>query len=139
MFRQPCWQVWTGLALLIAAALACSVTFSTAHLENAAVYRDPGGEIRTRSFGPDDAIYCLVDLKDTGDEALEVRMILKQVMTLDDTRTEAVEITREERTSRSGRLTFTLSPTADGWQKGAYQVELYLDGDKKMTLDFRVK
>jgi hypothetical protein len=139
MFRQPYWRVWTGLALLIAAALACSVAFSTAHLENAATYRDPGGETRTRSFGPDDTIYCLVDLKDTDDEALEVRMILKQVIALDDTRTEAVEIAREALTSRSDRLTFTLAPPGEGWEKSAYQVELYLDGDKKMTLDFKVK
>jgi hypothetical protein len=137
MSRQP--PVWMVLALLIAAALACRVEFSTAHLEKAATYRDPGGETRTRSFGTSEPVYCIVDLKDTGSEPLAVRMVLNQVMTRDDGTPEEVEIAREERNSRSAQLIFTLDPPAGHWEKGDYKIRLYLDGDQKQTLDFKIK
>ncbi len=125
--------VWITLALLIAAALACSVEWSTAHLENAGTYNDAAGTTKTRGFKPADTIYVRVDLKDTDDEARDVDMVLQQVGT-----PETNEIDRERLTTTSGPLIFTLTPPTDRWERGDYRVELYLDGDKKETLEFQV-
>jgi hypothetical protein len=121
------------LALLIMAALACSVEWSTAHLENAGTYQDPTATSRNRGFKPADTVYVMVDLKDSDDAARHVDMVLKQV-----TASATSEMNRERQTTTSGHLVFTLTPPADRWERANYVVELYLDGDKKETLNFQV-
>jgi hypothetical protein len=138
MFHLFRWPVWIAAALLIAAALACSVTYSTAHFENAALFRDANGETRTRSFRPDETIYCIVDLKDVGAEPLPVKMQTVRIVTHEDDTPEEIIVTSEDYDSRSDKLTFTLTPPAEDWAKGDYQVRLYLDGEKKQALDFKV-
>jgi hypothetical protein len=133
------WPVWIAAALLIAAALACSVQYSTAHFENAALFRDANGEIRTRSFKPGETFYCIVDLKDTGATPLPVRMEMVQIVMHEDGTQGEIAVTSEGYDSHSARLTFKLTPPAEGWAKGDYQVRLYLDGEKKVTLDFKIK
>jgi hypothetical protein len=133
------WPVWIAAALLIAAALACRVEISTAHFENAALYADASGETRTRSFKVGDTFYCITDLKDTGDHPLPVKMEMVQIVTHDDGTREEINVTSEARDSRNDRLIFTLTPPAAGWEKGNYQVRLYLDGEKKVSLDFRIR
>jgi hypothetical protein len=139
MSRLFRWPVWIAAALLIGAALACSVTYSTAHFENAALFRDANGETRTRSFKIDETFYCIVDLKDTGAEPLPVKMEMVQIVTHEDGTQEAIVTTSEDYDSRSTKLIFTLTPPAAGWAKGDYQVRLYLDGEKKQALDFKIK
>ena len=67
MVRLSRCPVRIAAALLIAAALACSVEYSTAHFENAALFQDANGETRTRAFKRSDTFYCITNLKDTGD------------------------------------------------------------------------
>jgi hypothetical protein len=139
MSRRPRWPVWIGLALLIAAALACSVEYSTAHLENAGTYKGAGRETKTRAFKPGDTIYCVVDLKDTGDTALEVRLVVEQIVTREGGAAERINIHREEDPHTSGTLVFSLAPPDQRWDRGKYEIKLYLDGDKKVTLEFTIK
>jgi len=121
------------LALLITAALACSVDWSTAHLENAGTYQDAAGTTRSRGFKPADTIYVIAELRDTDDDERNVDMVLKQAGT-----PESIELTRKRVTTTTARLVFTLNPPPDRWERGDYIVELYLDGDKKETLNFQV-
>jgi hypothetical protein len=139
MSRLFRWPVWIAAALLIAAALACSVKYSTAHFENAALFREASGETRTRSFKQDETFYCITDLKDTGAKPLPVKMEMVQIVTHEDGTQEAIVTTSEGYDSLSDKLIFTLAPPASGWAKGDYQVRLYLDGEKKQALDFKIK
>ena len=139
MSHSSRWSVWIVAALLVAAALACSVEFSTAHFENAALFQDANGDTRTRSFKTGDTIYCITDLKDIGDQPLPLKMELVRIVTHEDGTREEISVTSETRESRSDRLVFTLTPPAEGWAKGDYQVRLYLDGEKKQALDLKIK
>ena len=126
---------WIAAALLIAAALACSVEYSTAHFEKAALFQDANGETRTRAFKRSDTFYCITNLKDTGDGPLPTKLEMVRIVTRDDGTREEIAITSDWRESSSDRLIFTLTPPAEGWERGDYQVRLYLDGEKKQTLE----
>ena len=139
MSRLFRWPVWIAAALLIAAALACSVQYSTAHFENAALFRDANGETRTRSFKPDETFYCITNLKDVGAKPLPVKMEMVQIVTHEDGTREESVVSSEAYDSHSDRLIFTLTPPAEGWARGDYQVRLYLDGEKKQALDFKIR
>ncbi len=130
---------WIAMVLLIAAALACSVEYSTAHFEKAALFQDANGETRTRAFKRSDTFYCITNLKDTGDTPLPIKLEMVRIITHDDGTREEIAITSEARESSSDRLIFTLTPPAEGWERGDYQVRLYLDGEKKQTLEFKIK
>jgi uncharacterized Zn ribbon protein len=139
MSHSSRWSVWIAAALLIAAALACSVEFSTAHFENAALFQDANGDTRTRAFKTGDTIYCITDLKDVGGQALPLKMELVRIVTHEDGTREEISVASETRESRNDRLVFRLTPPADGWARGDYQVWLFLDGEKKQALDLKIK
>ena len=54
-----------------------------------------------------------------------------RIITHDDGTREEIAITSEGRDLSSDRLIFTLTPPVEGWERGDYQVRLYLDGEKK--------
>jgi hypothetical protein len=127
------------LALLMLAALACSVEFSTAHLDNAGTYKDPLRQTKTRAFLPLDIVFCIVDLADADKTALPVELVLKQIVVNPDQTQDEVELDRQERHSRSDTLIFALTPPGGEWSKGNYKITLYLEDDPKFTLEFRIK
>jgi len=128
--------------LLLGSALACSVEFSTAHLEGAALYADSEGTTRSRTFAPNDAIYVIATLKDAPADAA-VHAVWSQV-----TRDEqgkviaAVQVDEDERSGGDPRVVFALThadPAQGAWPRGAYRVELFIDGERAQTLDFSIK
>ena len=74
-----------------------------------------------------------------GAKPLPVKMEMVQIVTHEDGTQEEIVVTSEGYDSHSAKLTFTLTPPAEGWAKGDYQVRLYLDGEKKQALDFKIK
>jgi hypothetical protein len=139
MSRLFRWPVWMAAALLIAAALACSVKYTTAHFENAALFREASGETRTRSFKQDETFYCIVDLKDVGAKPLPVKMEMVRIVTQADGTQQEIVVADRERDTPSTKLIYTLVPPESGRVKGDYQIRLYLDGEKKVTLEFKIK
>ncbi len=145
--QQPSRRLaWAAPLLVIvmasAAALACGVDVSTAHFENPATYTDPGGQNRTRSFKPADTVYVIVTLKDV-DGSIPVKAVWQQVVveTVEgrDVQRE-VELSQQEQTVTNGPLVLAHAPPGGGaWEKSSYKVMLYLDGDQRATVDFRVK
>jgi len=139
--RRSAWAVPLLVIIMIgAAALACSVEFSTAHFEDAATYTDPRREDRTRVFTPDETVHVIVTLKDV-EGTIPVKAVWKQVIveTEGDRETEReVELFTQEQTSGNGTMIFEHAPP-DAWEKAAYKVELYLDGDRRETVEFKVK
>ncbi|MBN1967215.1 MAG: hypothetical protein JW910_21355 [Anaerolineae bacterium] len=133
--RQPRWPVWAVLCTLIAAALACSFNFSTAKIKSVKMVTDDSGKTETQAYGTADTFFCIVELTNAPD----------------DTKTKAVwtavqvagvepnfSIGEYELESGSGVLTFQVSPQTD-WPVGQYKVEIYLNGEKKETLEFEVR
>ena len=153
-FHRP---VFIVVMLLLAAALACSVTTSRARFDNARLYKTPAGEDSTRSFKPDDTVYLITTIKNVDGE-LPLRVVWVHLVEADpaaedddddanDTGDEAdrepilipTEIGQEERAVSDGPVTFELASPAEGWPRGSYQANLYLDGEHKATLPFSIK
>jgi hypothetical protein len=133
--RKSRWPVWTVIALLVGAALACSIDFSTAHIKDARMTHDQAGETKTKAYGPDDTFYCVVELANAPDDT-QTKAIWKVVEV--EGWEPGYEVGRSEVESGSATLTFEISPETS-WPPGDYKVELYLDGEKKETLEFKVQ
>jgi hypothetical protein len=139
MTRHSPWPVLMVGALLAVAALACSIDVSTAHFENARLYKTAAGDDSTRSFEPDDTVFCIVDLKDVEGE-LPVRAVWSQIEESEEGEIVTQTALGEQAfDSANARLVVELSPPDGGWPKGRYVIDLYLDGDKRETLNFSVK
>ena len=134
-------QLALAALMLALAAFACAIEINTAHLEFAKTYTGPTREDRnTRSFTPDQTVYCLVNVRDVeAPVTLEVVWVRVLVDEAADT-TEEVEIAREARTlTEDGEVVFSQSPPEGGWEKGPYRIHLYLEDDLEMSLDFKIK
>lgn len=126
------------IALLAASTLACSISVSQARFEDAKLYKTPAGEDSTRSFQPDDTVYCILTVKDVDGE-LPLRVVWLRRQEDDDETVTRTEIAQDERAVSNGPVTFELTPPADGWPRGSYQADLYLDDNHKQTLPFSIK
>jgi hypothetical protein len=124
------------LALHLLAALACSVNVSTANIKSARMTKDEQGETKTSVFAPTDTFYCIVELANASDST-KTKAVWKAVAV--QSAEPNYVVGEYELTSGSGTLTFNASPPPGGWPVGKYQVELYLNGDKKQTVDFEVQ
>ena len=138
MPQRSIWAVLFVPMLLALAALACSVDVSTAHFENAKLFKTAVNENPTRSFKSDETVFCITDLRDVEGE-LPVRIVWNWVEEAEGG--EAVITPLGEKTFDlgNGQVSIALPPPEEGWPKGSYTVDLYLDGDKKETLEFSVK
>ena len=117
------------LGLLVLAALACSVEFSTAHFADARMVKDAAGEQTARTYRPTETFFCLTELKDADGE-VQVKAVWRNAENT---------VSEETITTGNGNLHFEAEPPAEGWEKGGYSLELWLEGDKKKTLTFTVK
>jgi hypothetical protein len=136
MIRRWGWRGWLVTAALVAAALACSVEVSTTRFESAALFKDPGGVTRTRNFAPQDTVYCLLQLKNAPDTT-RVKAVWIAVAAQDQPPNST--ISQRELQTGSAALMFEAAPPDGGWPPGDYRVELYLNGDRRQTLDFKIK
>jgi len=136
MIRRWGCQGWLAIVALVAAALACSVAVSTTRFESTALSKDPYGVTKTRNFAPQDTIFCLLRLKHAPDTT-RVKAIWIAVAAQDQPRNST--ISQHEVQTGDGTLTFEAAPPQGGWPPGDYRVELYLNGDKRQTLDYKVK
>ncbi len=117
------------VALLALAALACDLTFSTAHFENAKLYKEPDSQTVARVFGPDEAIYCRAQLKNASSDSAIKAIWIAQPNTI---------VLAEELTAGNGDIALEATPPDGGWAIGDYRLELYLNGDRVQTIEFQV-
>jgi hypothetical protein len=126
------------LLTLILAALACSVAISTAHFEDPTFYKDSTFKERTRTYKPDETFYCAMKLVDA-DDGSEVRAVWI-ALPGEDSDSDAETVVDETTTEAdNGLLAFATSPPESGWTRGAYRLDLYLNGEKKTSVTFSVK
>ncbi len=123
------------IALLIAAALACQFSASTANIANAYTTANPDGGSPTTLFAPDQVFYAIVELKNAPDDTT-VKAVWIAV------NVEGVEpnfyITETSLTSGDDTLTFELS-NDNLWPPGQYKVDLYLNDKLDRSLAFEVR
>jgi hypothetical protein len=128
-------KILLAVLVLVAAALACSGSFSTANIEEAWMAADETGEERTTVFDQEAVIYAMVDLRNAPDDTT-----LKAVWTAveaEDTDPDFL-ITETEFTSDDGLIHFLLENDFL-WPLGKYKVDIYLNGELDQTLRFEVR
>jgi len=138
MSRWSAWRAWALAGVLLLAALACSVTVTTAHFENVRLYRQADREsTAARTFSADETIFCLADLKDA-DGQVPVRA---EWVRLPQEKTDPPRATvvRQEFVASDGLVIFEAPPPDGSWVPGPYRVELYVDDHRTASLDFTIR
>ena len=119
---------------MLAAALACGGSVSTASISSAQMATDDAGTQPTTVFTQDQVFYCVVQLANAPDDTK-----LKAVWT-------AVEVEGEQPNTIIDQSEITTSKPAyfhltnQGlWPKGKYKVDLYLNDKLDRSLEFQVQ
>jgi hypothetical protein len=134
MTRSQVSSLFVALAL-VAAALACGFSATTARFTDAFLTRDPATEANTEVFAPEDTFYVLVDLANAPD-GTTVKAVWVAV-DADGVDFDTV-IDEAELTTGDGRLTFDLA-NDQLWPEGNYKVDLYINDNLERTLECSVE
>jgi len=131
--RTKRWNLALGLVLLLAAALACKFSASTANISSVKVGKDKEVSQETSSFGTNDTVYGLAEVSNAS-EKLKVtgRLVVDDVAGQQPGPIPGLEKTLDM--PGSGTATFTFSPPAAGWPPGKYKLEVLMlneEGEQK--------
>lgn len=120
---------------LIAAALACGFSATTARVTNAYVTRDPAGGEPTQIFFQDEAFYLIAEVANAPDSTrVKAVWVAVDAEGIDfDTVIDEVELTTGDDT-----LTFDLTNN-ELWPEGNYKVDLYINDQLERTVEFSVE
>lgn len=138
MSRWLAWRAWALPAVLLLAALACSVTITTARFENARLYREPDRQsMAMRAFSADETIFCLADLKEAdGQVAVRADWVRLPAQEGDPP---PETVVRLELMAEDGPVVFEAPPPEGGWTPGPHRVSLYVDDHRTASLDFVIR
>ena len=119
---------------LMAVALACGFSVSTANVKEAFMAREVDGLAEpTTTFAPDEVFYCLVSVANAPDDT-----VVKAVWyAVDIPGVEANFLIEETEFTGGGDIPFELS-NDQYWPDGSYKVEIYLNDKLDTTLEFSV-
>ena len=130
--RKSSLNLAVGLALLLGAVLACSM--STANLSSVKVSKDKSGSPETSTFGPNDTLYAVGTVSNAPG-----KVKVKGALAFDDVEGQKPgPIPGLEKTldlEGSGTATYTFTPPPDGWPKGKYKIEVTLMDDSGKQKD----
>lgn len=122
-----------GLGLLVAAALACSFSASTANISSVKVGKDKGVSTQATTFGPSDTIYGVAEISNSpGKVTAKGRLNFDDVEGHPAGPVPGAEASVE--LPGSAAANFTFSPPATGWPKGKYKLDVTMlneNGEQK--------
>jgi hypothetical protein len=122
-----------SLGLLLALALACKFSASTANISGLKIGKEKNVGSETSSFAPNDTVYGVATIGNAGSKVkVKGRLVVEDVSGLKTGPMPGVEDTVE--LPGSGTATFTFTPPASGWPAGKYKVEVLMmdeNGDQK--------
>ena len=117
-----------SLGLLIALALACKFSASTANISSLKVGKDKTVTTETSTFGPNDIVYAVATI---GNSPGKVK-VKGRLVPDNEPGAQGPEDTVE--LPGSGTATFTFTPPAAGFPAGKYKIEVTMmneDGEQK--------
>ncbi|MCZ7553449.1 MAG: hypothetical protein M5U05_12825 [Anaerolineales bacterium] len=129
-------KVVPAVLALMAAALACNFSVSTAKVENLRLASDKAGVNQVTTFAQEDNFYLLGELKNApNDTKLKATWIAVDAQNADPNTT----IEETELETGSGTFTFSLEKNMPLWPPGSYRVDLYMSDELNQSLDFTVE
>ncbi|MEO1370385.1 MAG: hypothetical protein AAFX50_24655, partial [Acidobacteriota bacterium] len=118
------------------ALVGCEFKVSTARVSEAVMARDAGGQQPTTTFSPTEVFFVAGQLANapagTAIQATWIAVAVNAPGVAPNFQLDATELT-----GASGPFNFQLSNDSP-WPEGSYRVELALDGEPELTLDFSV-
>ena len=123
-----------ALGCLLAVALACNFSASTANISNLKVGKDKNVSAESSSFAPSDTIYAVGTVSNAPG-----KVKVKGLLAFEDVQgQQAGPIPGLEKTldlDGSGTATYTFTPPPDGWPKGKFKIEVTLMDDSGAQKD----
>jgi hypothetical protein len=133
--RTNRWNLALALGAILAAALACNYSFTTANISKLRVGKDKEAKTETSSFGPKDTVYAVATISNTSDKhKVKLRLLYDDVKGQDSGKlfpgTEATSVF-----DGAGDVPLNFTPPPGGWANGRYKVEFTMfdeAGDKQV-------
>jgi hypothetical protein len=129
------WNLALALGCILAAALACNYSFTTANISKLKLGKDKEVKTETSSFGPRDTVYGVATISNTSDKhKVKIRLLYDDVKGQDSGKlfpgTEASSVY-----NGAGDVPLNFTPPENGWANGRYKVEFTMsdeDGNKQI-------
>jgi hypothetical protein len=118
------------LGLILAAALACNFSASTANISSVKIGKDEKATTDTATFSPKDKVYVVATLSNTSDKwKIRCRLYFDDVAGQKN----GEMVPESEKTldlESAGTATFWYTWGGDGWPAGKYRAEVVMLNDK---------
>lgn len=129
------WNMALALGVILAVALACNYSFTTANVSKLKLGKDKDVKTESSSFGPKDTIYGVASISNTSDKhKVKIRLLYDDVKGQDSGKLfPGTEASNTIEGARDVPLNFT--PPEAGWANGRYKVEFTMydeDGNKQV-------
>jgi hypothetical protein len=133
--RTNRWNLALALSVILAAALACNYSFTTANVSKLKLGKDKDVKTETDKFGPTDTVYGVATISNTSSkQKVKIRLLYDDVKGQDSGKlfpgTEASSVI-----SGASDVPLNFTPPAGGWSNGRYKVEFTMydeDGNKQV-------
>jgi len=136
------WSLSVGLCLLLASAVACSFSVSTANISSLKLGTDKTVTKETTTFSATDMIYGVAEVSNAPSKVkVKGTFIIDNVEGEKSGPVPGLETTVD--LPGSGTATFTFTPPPTGWPKGKYKLDVVMlneNGEQKdqKTAEFSV-
>jgi len=117
-----------SVGLLVALAVACKFSASTANISSLKISKDKAASAETSTFGPNDTVYAVATISNSPG-----KIKVKGHVVSEDAPNDKLAETTVDLPS-SGTATFTFTPPASGFPAGKYKIEVAMlneDGEQK--------
>lgn len=119
------WDFTLGLGVLLATALACNFSATTANISSLKLSKDKGASTETSSFAGSDTVYAVAAISNAAEKLKAVgRLSAEQVEGMDAGPIPGAETTLD--LPGSATATFTFTPPPGGWPPGRYKVDVLM-------------
>jgi len=123
--RKKRWDLTLGLGVLLATALACNFSATTANISSLKLSKDKAAATEASSFAAADTIYAVAVISNAPDKLkAKGRLSAEQVEGLDAGPIPGAETTLD--LPGSATATFTFTPPPGGWPAGTYKVDVLM-------------
>jgi hypothetical protein len=124
------WNPALGLGLILAAALACNYSFSTANISSVKLSKDKSASSETSTFAPTDTVYVVAQLSNTSEKwKMRCRLLYDDVKG----QKSGEMVSGSEQSvdlEGAGTATYTYRPLGGGAEPGKYKAEVSMLNDK---------
>lgn len=142
MTRTKGWNLALGLGLLLAVALACKFSASTANISSLKVGKDKAVTQESSSFAPGDTVYAVAEISNAPDKVkVTARLVADDVEGISNGPIPNSDVSVD--LPGSGTATFNFKGPGGTWPKGKYKLEVKMlneEGEQKdqKSADFNV-